>query len=142
MRSVLATAVAFLLVLFQTETVLAANLVAQVNLSSQTMTVSQNGVVKHRWRVSTGRKGYGTPTGSWSAKWASRNHRSRKYNNAPMPYAIFFKGGYAVHATYETRRLGRPASHGCVRLSPNDAATFYQLANRHGLPNTRIVITR
>jgi lipoprotein-anchoring transpeptidase ErfK/SrfK len=142
MRSVLATAVAFLLVLFQTETVLAANLVAQVNLSSQTMTVTQNGVVKHRWRVSTGRKGYGTPTGSWSAKWASRNHRSRKYNNAPMPYAIFFKGGYAVHATYETRRLGRPASHGCVRLSPNDAATFYQLANRHGLPNTRIVITR
>jgi lipoprotein-anchoring transpeptidase ErfK/SrfK len=142
MRSVLATAVAFLLVLFQTETVLAANLVAQVNLSSQTMTVSQNGVVKHRWRVSTGRKGYGTPTGSWSAKWASRNHRSRKYNNAPMPYTIFFKGGYAVHATYETRRLGRPASHGCVRLSPNDAATFYQLANRHGLPNTRIVITR
>ncbi|MCJ8148730.1 L,D-transpeptidase [Shinella sp. H4-D48] len=142
MRSVLATAVAFLLVLFQTETVLAANLVAQVNLSSQTMTVTQNGVVKHRWRVSTGRKGYTTPTGSWSAKWASRNHRSRKYNNAPMPYAIFFKGGYAVHATYETRRLGRPASHGCVRLSPNDAATFYQLANRHGLPNTRIVITR
>ncbi|UPA23252.1 L,D-transpeptidase [Shinella oryzae] len=142
MRSFLATAVAFLLVLFQTETVLAANLVAQVNLSSQTMTVTQNGVVKHRWRVSTGRKGFNTPTGSWSAKWASRNHRSRKYNNAPMPYAIFFKGGYAVHATYETRRLGRPASHGCVRLSPNDAATFYQLANRHGLPNTRIVITR
>lgn len=142
MRSLLATAVAFLLVLVQAEVVFAASLVAQVNLSSQTMTVTQNGVVKHRWRVSTGRKGYGTPTGSWSAKWASRNHRSRKYNNAPMPYAIFFKGGYAVHATYETRRLGRPASHGCVRLSPNDAARFYQLANRHGLPNTRIVITR
>lgn len=142
MRNLLATAVAFLLVLFQFETVLAANLVAQVSLSSQTMTVTQNGVVKHRWRVSTGRKGYTTPTGSWSAKWASRNHRSRKYNNAPMPYAIFFKGGYAVHATYETKRLGRPASHGCVRLSPNDAATFYQLANRHGLPNTRIVISR
>lgn len=142
MRNLLATAVAFLLVLFQAETVLAANLVAQVSLSSQTMIVTQNGVVKHRWRVSTGRKGYITPTGSWSAKWASRNHRSRKYNNAPMPYAIFFKGGYAVHATYETKRLGRPASHGCVRLSPNDAATFYQLANRHGLPNTRIVISR
>ena len=59
-----------------------------------------------------------------------------------MPFAIFFKGGYAVHATYETKRLGRPASHGCVRLSPNNAATFYQLANRNGLSNTRIVITR
>lgn len=142
MRSLLATAVAFLLVLFQSQTALSANLIAKISLSSQTMVVTQNGVVKHRWRVSTGRKGYGTPTGSWSAKWASRNHRSRKYNNAPMPFAIFFKGGYAVHATYETKRLGRPASHGCVRLSPNNAAVFYQLANRHGLSNTRIVITR
>ena len=142
MRTLFATAVAFLLVLFQTEAAFSANLVAQVSLSSQTMIVTQNGVVKHRWSVSTGRKGYGTPTGSWSAKWASRDHRSRKYNNAPMPFAIFFKGGYAVHATYETKRLGRPASHGCLRLSPNNAATFYQLANRNGLSNTRIVITR
>lgn len=142
MRTLFVTAVAFLLVLFQTQTALSANLVARVSLSSQTMTVTQNGVVKHRWRVSTGRKGFGTPTGSWSAKWASRNHRSRKYDNAPMPYAIFFKGGYAVHATFDTKRLGRPASHGCVRLSPNNAATFYQLASRHGLSNTRIVITR
>ena len=142
MRQLFATAVALLLVLFQTETVLASNLVAKISLSSQTMTVSQNGVVKYRWPVSTGRKGYGTPTGSWSAKWVSRNHRSRKYNNAPMPFAVFFKGGYAVHATYETKRLGRPASHGCVRLHPNNAATFFQLANRTGLAKTRIVITR
>ena len=142
MRTLFATAVAFLLVLFQTQTALSTNLVAKISLSSQTMTVTQNGVVKHRWRVSTGRKGFGTPTGSWSAKWASRNHRSRKYNNAPMPYAIFFKGGYAVHATYETKRLGRPASHGCVRLDPSNAATFFQLANRSGLSNTQIVINR
>ena len=142
MRTLFATAVAFLLVLFQAEVALSASLTAQVSLSSQTMVVTQNGVVKHRWRVSTGRKGFGTPTGSWSAKWASRNHRSRKYDNAPMPYAIFFKGGYAVHATFDTKRLGRPASHGCVRLSPNNAATFFQLARNHGLSNTRIVITR
>ena len=141
MRTLLATAVAFLLVLFQTQTALSANLVAKVSLSSQTMIVTQNGVVKYRWRVSTGRKGYGTPTGSWSAKWVSRNHRSRKYNNAPMPFAVFFKGGYAVHATYETKRLGRPASHGCVRLHPNNAATFFQMASRNGLSNTRIVIS-
>ncbi len=142
MRGLFATAVAFLLVLFQAETALSANLTARISLSSQTMVVTQNGVVKHRWRVSTGRKGFGTPTGNWSAKWASRNHRSRKYDNAPMPYAIFFKGGYAVHATFDTKRLGRPASHGCVRLSPSNAATFYQLANSHGLSNTQIVITR
>lgn len=142
MRNLVATAVAFLLVLFQAQTALSANLIAQISLSSQTMVVTQNGTVKYRWRVSTGRKGYGTPTGSWSAKWVSRNHRSRKYNNAPMPFAVFFKGGYAVHATYETKRLGRPASHGCVRLHPDNAATFFQMANRSGLSNTRIVITR
>ncbi|QRI65320.1 L,D-transpeptidase [Shinella sp. PSBB067] len=142
MRALLATAVAFLVVLFQAETALSANLLAEVSLSSQTMIVMQNGIVKHRWRVSTGRKGFGTPTGSWKAKWASRDHRSRKYDNAPMPYAIFFNGGYAVHATFDTRRLGRPASHGCVRLHPSNAATFFQLANRNGLSNTRIVITR
>jgi len=142
MRGLLATAVAFLLVLFQAETALSANLVAEISLSSQTMIVTQNGIVKHRWRVSTGRKGFGTPAGAWKAKWASRNHRSRKYDNAPMPYAIFFNGGYAVHATFDTKRLGRPASHGCVRLHPSNAATFFQLANNSGLSNTRIVISR
>lgn len=142
MRTLSAIVVAFCLVLFQSQTALSANLVAQVSLASQTMVVTQNGVVKYRWRVSTGRKGFGTPTGAWSAKWTSRNHRSRKYNNAPMPYAVFFKGGYAVHATYETKRLGRPASHGCVRLHPNNAATFFQMAKNNGLSNTRIVITR
>ena len=142
MKKLFAAAAALLLVSFTAETTLAANLTARVSLGSQTMTVTQNGVVKHRWRVSTGRKGFGTPTGSWSAKWASRNHRSRKYDNAPMPFAIFFKGGYAVHATFDTKRLGRPASHGCVRLSPNNAATFYKLANSQGLSNTRIVITK
>ena len=106
------------------------------------MTVSQNGVVRHRWKVSTGRRGFITPTGSYRAKWVSRNHRSRKYDNAPMPFAVFFKGGYAVHATYDLKRLGRPASHGCVRLHPDNAAQFFSMATRSGLSNTRIVITR
>lgn len=117
-----------------------ANLVAKVSLSNQTMTVLQNGVPVYSWRVSTARKGYRTPTGSWSAKWFSRHHRSRKYDNAPMPYAVFYNGGYAVHATFDTKRLGRPASHGCIRLHPDNAATFFALANRHGLANTRIVV--
>ena len=120
----------------------AANLVARVDLSSQTMTVTQGGVVKHRWAVSTARKGYRTPTGSWTAKWASRHHRSRKYNNAPMPHSIFFHGGYAIHGTYDIKRLGRPASHGCIRLHPDNAARFFSLANRAGLGNTRVVISR
>jgi L,D-transpeptidase catalytic domain len=120
----------------------ATSLVARVSLSAQTMTVTENGVVRYRWKVSTGRSGYTTPTGSWRAKWASRHHRSRKYDNAPMPYAIFFNGGYAVHATFDLKRLGRPASHGCVRLHPDNAAEFYQLAQRTGLGNTRILISQ
>ncbi|WP_429130686.1 L,D-transpeptidase [Ensifer sp. 4252] len=120
----------------------AANLVAKISLSSQTMVVKQNGVVMYRWKVSTARKGYVTPRGSWKAKWLSRNHRSRKYDNAPMPYAVFFNGGYAVHATHDLKRLGRPASHGCVRLHANNAAEFFALAREYGLSNTRIVITR
>ncbi len=106
------------------------------------MVVRQYGIVMYRWKVSTARKGYVTPRGSWKAKWLSRYHRSSKYDDAPMPYAVFFKGGYAVHATYDIKRLGRPASHGCVRLHPNNAAEFFALTRQHGLANTRIVITR
>jgi lipoprotein-anchoring transpeptidase ErfK/SrfK len=123
-------------------TAAASSLVAKVSISTQTMTVSENGIVRYRWKVSTGRSGYSTPTGSWRAKWASRHHRSRKYDNAPMPYAIFFNGGYAVHATFDVKHLGRPASHGCVRLHPDNAAQFYALARQNGLGNTRILIAR
>ena len=118
------------------------SLVARVSLSAQTMTVTENGVVRHRWKVSTGRSGYTTPTGNYRAYLASRHHRSRKYDNAPMPYAIFFNGGYAVHATFDVKHLGRPASHGCVRLHPDNAAEFFQLARQNGLGNTRIQISQ
>lgn len=120
----------------------AGTVTARISLSSQTMTVTHNGLVKYKWKVSTARKGYVTPTGSYRAYWASRHHRSRKYDNAPMPWAIFFNGGYAVHATYDIKRLGRPASHGCVRLHPKDAAVFFSLAQKYGLRNTKVVITR
>ena len=142
MRHTSLIVVSAVLMQFSVQPLNAANLVAKISLSSQTMVVKQNGVVMYRWKVSTARKGYVTPKGSWKAKWLSRNHRSKKYDDAPMPYAVFFNGGYAVHATYDVKRLGRPASHGCVRLHPNNAAEFFALAREHGLKNTRIVITR
>lgn len=142
MRRFFVAFLAVLLMQFQIPSAFAANLVARVSLSSQTMTVSQNGFVRYRWKVSTARKGYVTPQGSWSAKWLSKDHRSRKYDNAPMPYAVFFNGGYAVHATFDLKRLGRPASHGCIRLHPQNAAEFFALANEYGLKNTQIVVTR
>ena len=113
-----------------------------VSLDEQRAYVYRNGIAIGVSTISSGKAGKDTPTGVFTILQKNKDHRSNLYNNAPMPFAIFFKGGYAVHATYETKRLGRPASHGCVRLSPNNAATFYQLANRNGLSNTRIVITR
>ena len=118
-----------------------ASVVARVDLSAQRMYVSVNGSHVGTWKVSTGRGRYATPRGSWRAKWLSRHHRSRKYNNAPMPYAVFYRGGLAVHATYATSRLGRRASHGCIRLSPSHARRFFNLVRRHGTRNTRITVT-
>ncbi|WP_454849766.1 L,D-transpeptidase [Rhizobium binxianense] len=142
MRAICAAAAAILFLQFSPVAAEAATLVANISLGRQTMTVSENGFVKYRWKVSTARKGYVTPTGSWSAKWLSRDHRSKKYDNAPMPFAVFFNGGYAVHGTYDLKRLGTPASHGCVRLHPDNAAEFFSLARQAGLANTRVVITR
>jgi lipoprotein-anchoring transpeptidase ErfK/SrfK len=120
----------------------AANVVARVDISTQTMTVTQNGAVKYQWRVSTARAGKVTPTGSWSAKWLSKNHKSSRYRGAPMPYAIFYNGNYAVHGTNQVSRLGRPASAGCVRLDTGNAAKLYSLAQRVGLKNFKVVVHR
>jgi lipoprotein-anchoring transpeptidase ErfK/SrfK len=118
----------------------AATLTANVSISSQTMTVMHRGKLVGRWPVSTARRGKVTPTGSWSAKWLSRNHKSSRYNNAPMPYSIFYNGNFAVHGTYQTSKLGRPASAGCVRLSPDHAAKLFALTKAEGLSNTRIIV--
>jgi lipoprotein-anchoring transpeptidase ErfK/SrfK len=112
-----------------------------VDISSQSMNVRVNGWNYGNWRVSTGRNGYYTPRGTYSVKRLARMHYSRKYDNAPMPHSVFFHGGYAIHATYQTRALGRPASHGCVRLAPSNAAALYALVQRHGARRTRITLT-
>lgn len=119
----------------------AARLEARIDISSQRMKVYQNGKLAYSWPVSTGRKGYATPTGTYRPKRLHRMWYSSKYDNAPMPYSIFFRGGYAIHGTDAVKRLGRPASHGCVRLAPSHARRLYQLVQATGPGNTRIVIT-
>jgi lipoprotein-anchoring transpeptidase ErfK/SrfK len=128
--------------LFQPGASVAASLVAKVSISKQTMTVVHHGRIIHSWKVSTARRGKVTPVGSWMAKWLSRNHRSSRYNNAPMPYSIFYNGHYAVHGTDQVGRLGTPASAGCIRLHPDNAAKLFALTQRVGLRNTRIVVQR
>lgn len=114
---------------------------ASINLSSQRMTVIENGQTKYTWKISSGRGGYHTPTGTYRPQWMTRMHYSKKYDNAPMPHSVFFHKGFAIHATYSTGALGRPASHGCIRLSPSHAKTFYSLVSKHGKARTRIAIT-
>jgi lipoprotein-anchoring transpeptidase ErfK/SrfK len=119
-----------------------AGVVAQINLSSQRMHVLVNGKPAYTWKVSTARAGYRTPTGTYKPTTLSRYHRSSIYNNSPMPHSIFFYKGYAIHGSYETKYLGRPASHGCVRLHPSNAAALYALVKKYGAGNTTIKITR
>jgi lipoprotein-anchoring transpeptidase ErfK/SrfK len=117
-----------------------AGVVARVDVSKQTMTVSENGQVVYSWRVSTGRKGFNTPRGSYRPTRMHRMWYSRKYDNSPMPHSIFFRGGYAIHGTNYVKNLGRPASHGCVRLAPGNARALYDLVRAHGAGNTRIIV--
>ena len=114
--------------------------VAKIDKRTQTMRVSVNGRHMYTWKVSTGAYSYHTPSGSYSPKRLHTMWRSRKYQNAPMPHAIFFKGGYAVHGTGSISRLGRPASHGCIRLHPANAKTLFYLVRKHGMSNSRITL--
>ena len=111
-----------------------------IDLSQQRMRVYRGGKLLYKWRVSTARRGYVTPTGTYRPLSLERMHRSKLYHNSPMPYSIFFRGNYAIHGTYSTRRLGRRASHGCVRLHPSHARKLFALVRRFGKSNTLIKI--
>lgn len=117
-----------------------ANVQVEVDVGSQTMEVYVDGRLKHTWKVSTGRDGYETPGGDFSVKRMEEEWYSKEYDDAPMPHAVFFSGGYAIHGTYDVKRLGRPASHGCIRLAPGNAARLYNLVEQHGAGRTRISI--
>ncbi|MBO6716456.1 MAG: L,D-transpeptidase [Rhizobiaceae bacterium] len=119
----------------------AAVLVAKVDVATQTMEVIHYGKVIHTWRVSTARRGYITPVGSWRPKRMHRMWYSRKYDMSPMPYSIFYDGGYAIHGTNAVSRLGSPASHGCIRLDTANAAQLFALAQEVGPGNMKVIVT-
>ncbi len=116
----------------------AASVSIVIDLSDQQMQVSVGDAAKYSFDVSTGRKGYSTPKGSYGVQRMYKEYYSRKYDGAPMPHSIFFRGGYAIHGTNDTKRLGRVASHGCVRLSPDNARRLYNLVLQHGSGNVSI----
>src|SRR5215204_21168 len=116
-----------------------ASVTVQISNSAQRMRVYIDGGLTYAWPVSTARRGYRTPAGSYRVQRMERMWYSRKYHMSPMPYSLFFRGGYAIHGTNSIRQLGRPASHGCVRLHPGNAAALYRLVLSRG--GARIVVT-
>lgn len=141
MRRVVLLAALFGLLAFALPGSALAQVVAHISLSTQRMNVSIDGVPRFNWAVSTARPGYWTPTGTFKPTALFRYHASTIYSGSPMPYSIFFLRGYAIHGSYETKYLGRPASHGCVRLHPSNAAALYSLVKTYGPSNTVIRIS-
>jgi lipoprotein-anchoring transpeptidase ErfK/SrfK len=113
-----------------------------IDKANQKMTVFLDGAEKYNWPVSTGKAGYSTPSGTYTATSMNEIWYSKQWDNAPMPHSIFFmKDGHAIHGSHEVKNLGNPASHGCVRISPENAATLYALVVKNGLKNTQVVLT-
>ncbi len=113
-----------------------------IDKATQKMSVFIDGAKKYDWRVSTGRPGYSTPSGTYTATSMNEVWYSKEWDNAPMPHAIFFMtDGHAVHGSYEVKSLGKPVSHGCVRVAPKNATTLYALVAKNGLKNTQVMLT-
>jgi lipoprotein-anchoring transpeptidase ErfK/SrfK len=124
----------------QAPAVLEPTLIAMIDLATQRMEVSEDGVEKYSWPISSGTSEFPTPRGTFRPQWVAKMWYSRKYDNAPMPNAVFINGGVAVHATPHVSRLGTPASHGCIRLSPVNAKIFYGLVQKHGMKMTKVSV--
>ncbi|MGA8169762.1 MAG: L,D-transpeptidase [Methylocystis sp.] len=109
----------------------AAKVEIRVDLDRQRITVVKNREAPIVWKISSGRPGFETPTGRFIVQRLDADHFSDEYDQAPMPYAIFFSRGLAIHGT-TMGGLGRPASHGCVRLSVDHARELYDWVEQYG----------
>jgi lipoprotein-anchoring transpeptidase ErfK/SrfK len=137
-RALAGACIGFLVLAFRPA---AADVLITISKPSQRMAVMVDGEPLYLFVVSTGKGLRPTPSGFYRPIRLERQWYSRKYDDAPMPHAIFFHHGYAIHGTVEVRRLGRPASHGCVRLHPADAARLFALVRHEGMSATRIVVS-
>jgi hypothetical protein len=119
-----------------------ANILITVDKSSQHMTVAVDGAQTYDWPVSTGRPGYDTPSGDFKPNRMDADHFSQEWDNAPMPHAIFIDlKGHAIHGFFDVKHLGLPVSHGCIRLSPDHAATLFDLVKTQTMAGTKVIIT-
>lgn len=106
-------------------------IVVVVSLPAQMAHVYRGGVRIGRASVSSGKPGHDTPPGIYEILEKDRDHRSNKYNDAPMPYMQRLTwDGVALHSG---RNPGYPASHGCVRLPDGFAAQLFEVTEKGGL---------
>jgi hypothetical protein len=118
-----------------------AKILIEIDKSAQRMVVSQDGAMLYTWPVSTGARGYDTPGGAYTPFRMEKEHYSREWDDAPMPHSIFFTArGHAIHGTEHIRNIGRPASHGCVRLEPENARVLFGLVRQEGMANVKVVL--
>jgi hypothetical protein len=119
-----------------------ANVVIAIDKTTQHMTVAVDGAERYSWPVSTGRPGYETPNGAFKPNRMDANHFSQEWDNAPMPHSIFFDmHGHAVHGFFDVKHLGLAVSHGCVRLSPDNASILFNLVKAEGMANTAVIVS-
>jgi hypothetical protein len=117
-----------------------ADLLIHVDKSTQRMDVSLDGAPLFVWPVSTGAPSYDTPSGEFKPFRMEKEHFSREWDDAPMPHSIFFTmKGHAIHGSSHSS-IGRPASHGCVRLAPKNAAILFDLVKQETMARTHIVL--
>jgi lipoprotein-anchoring transpeptidase ErfK/SrfK len=120
----------------------AADIVININKSTQRMSVVVDGFERWQWPVSSGIRGRDTPSGSFKAFRMEKDHFSKEWDDAPMPNSIFFTmKGHAIHGSYDLKHLGQPASHGCVRLAPQNAALLFDLVKKEGVSHTQVILT-
>ncbi len=118
-----------------------ANILITIDKTTQHMSVAVDGMPRYDWPVSTGRPGYDTPNGTFRPNRMDADHFSQEWDNAPMPHTIFFDmHGHAIHGFFDVKHLGLAVSHGCVRLSPANGATLFELVKAEGMANTTVVV--
>jgi len=123
-------------------TTASAEIVVTVDKSNQRMIVQRDGQLLYNWPVSTGAPGYSTPSGNYTAFRMEAEHFSKEWDDAPMPHSIFFTQiGHAIHGTDHMKQMGSPVSHGCVRLSRENAATLFAMVQQEGVTKTKVTLT-
>jgi len=139
-----AAALAFVLSLALTlpcATAAQATIAISIDKTTQQMSVAVDGAQRYVWPVSTGRPGYDTPSGTYKVNRMDADHYSQEWDNAPMPHTMFFDlHGHAIHGFFDVKHLGLAVSHGCVRLSPEHAATLFDLVKTEGMANTSVTV--